>query len=383
MKILLCLLSDQHVPNLLSVHHYKPDRLVLIETAQMKARQVSSYFLSALKFGDLNYDGRHHIEHLQTEDNLESVRKSLQSAYGKYPSGQWIANLTGGTKPMSIATYEFFKALGGKLIYTNVSNPELMINIVTNNVENCDHRLGIKEFLAGYGFESRKTDAKLNEAENRATEEFALSSKLLALHTDDFDILKINDEERNKARSKGIELSSDQFNFPCDDLREIWLKGSQTRKLTKYEAEFLTGGWLEVFIWDLLKSHQQGLGIWDVRLGLEVVRCGDQSGNDFDVAFMHKFGLSMIECKTGKQEHDFSGDVLYKVEAVKRQFGAIRVRSCLATTGSNVLDKDNKLKQNLRTRADIYQCRILVRDDIRNLALNAGNIDTVRNLILG
>ncbi len=381
MKVLLCLLSDQHVPNLLSVHHFRPDQLVLVETAQMESRKVASHFLSALKLGNLNYDARHHVEPLETEDNLDSVRKALQSAYGRYPSGQWIANLTGGTKPMSIATYEFFKALAGKLVYTNVARPARLIDMSTDLTEDCGHRLEIKEFLAGYGFESRKPDDKLAEAKQRARG-WAHSAKLLALHACEQDILVLGDEERKRARDKGIELSADRFNFPCDELREIWLNGATARKLTKHEAEFLTGGWLEVFVWDVLARNRDALGIWDVQLGLEVGRRGDQSGNDFDVAFMHNHGLSMVECKSGSQDHDPGSDILYKVEAVTRQFRALRVRSYLATTGTNVLDKENKVKASLRTRADIYQCRILVQDEIRKLAQDVDNAEAARKLIL-
>lgn len=52
MKILLCLLSDQHVPNLLSIHHFCPDRLVLVESEQMKGK--SKALLAALKTGGDN-----------------------------------------------------------------------------------------------------------------------------------------------------------------------------------------------------------------------------------------------------------------------------------------------------------------------------------------
>ncbi len=382
MRVLLCLLSDQHVPNLLSVHHYVPDLLVLIESEQMKSRGVASHFLKALKLGSLDYDGRHLIEPLTAEDNLTAVRQALQLAYGKFPTGEWIANLTGGTKPMSIATYEFFKALGGKLVYTNVARPARLTDVSTDQVEDCGHRLGIKEFLAGYGFESRKADDKLAGAEDRARG-WAESAKLLAQHACGQEILALDDQERTKARDKGIELPADRFNFPCDELRGIWLDGKTTRRLTKYEVEFLTGGWLEVFFWDILTRHSEALGIWDVRLGLEVGRCGDPTGNDFDVAFMHNHGLSMIECKSGSQDHDPGSDILYKVEAVTRQFRALRVRSYLATTGANVLDKKNKVKESLLTRANIYQCRILVRDQIRELALGTNDTETVRELVLG
>lgn len=382
MKVLLCLLSDQHVPNLLSVHHYVPDQLVLVESAQMESRKVASHFLKALKFGKLDYDTRHHIEPLNAEDNLGTVRQALQRAYGKFSSGEWVANLTGGTKPMSIATYEFFKALGGKLVYTNVARPARLIDMNSDQTEDSGHPLGIKEFLAGYGFESRKADEKLAEAEVRATK-WAVSAQLLAQHASEKDILVLDEQERKRARDRGIELSADRFTFPTSELSKIWLNGETTRKLSNYEAEFLTGGWLEVFVWNVLMRHAAALGIWDVRLGLEVGRCGDPSGNDFDVSFMQNHGLSMVECKSGSQDHDPGSDILYKVEAVTRQFRALRVRSCLATTGTNVLDRENKVKASLRTRADIYQCRILVRDEIRELAQEADSVETIRKLILG
>jgi len=70
MRVLLCLVSDQHVPNLLSVHHYKPEKLVLVESTAMKARGVSGNFLNALGIGGLEYGDSTHIEPLGAEDDL-------------------------------------------------------------------------------------------------------------------------------------------------------------------------------------------------------------------------------------------------------------------------------------------------------------------------
>lgn len=385
MRVLLCHLTDQHVPNLLSVHHYKPDQLVLIESQDMHKRSMARHFLNALKFGDLDYDARYHIESLGAEDNLAAVRQALQRAYGKFSAAEWIANLTGGTKPMSIATYEFFKALGGKLVYTNVTRPATLIDLESGQTEECNHRLPIKEFLAGYGFESRKADDKIAEAEHRARG-WAPSAKLLAKHACDQDILHLNDQEREAARGKGTTLPVEKFRFPAEaqkELRRIWLDGQNSRELTKYEVQFLTGGWLEVFFWNLLSHHANTLGIWDVRLGLEVRRCGDRSGNDFDVSFMHDYSLSMIECKSGAQDHDPGTDILYKIEAVTRQFRALRVRSYLATTSSNVLDKDQKIKLSLRTRSEIYNCKILTASEIIQLASESVTADQIKAVLFG
>jgi hypothetical protein len=382
MRVLLCLLSDQHVPNLLSVHHYKPDQLVLVESTAMAKKKASHNFLNALKIGGLDYGNRIHIEPLDAEDNLSTIRKVLQTAYGRFPSGEWIANATGGTKPMSIATHEFFKARGGKVIYTNVSRPALLMNLENGETEIISHQLTIKEFLAGYGFESRKADSKIAEAESRA-QAWAESATLLARRCSNTEVLVLDDNERKKARDKGIELANDRFAFPCERLRRIWLKDSPSQKLNKYQAEFLTGGWLEVFFWNLLQQHAEPLGIWDVRLGLEVGRCGDQSGNDFDVSFMHDYGLSMIECKSGSQDHDPGTDILYKVEAVTRQFRALRVRSYLATTSGNVLDKDGNVKQSLCTRSEIYNCKILTCKEIASLANDSTTAEQIKSMLFG
>ena len=81
-------------------------------------------------------------------------------------------------------------------------------------------------------------------------------------------------------------------------------------------------------------------------------------------------GMAMVECKSGTQEHDLSRgmDTLYKIEAVARQLRALRVRSFFVTTGTNVLDKEGKIRAALESRAELYNCRVLSREQITELA---------------
>ena len=370
MRVLLCLLSKQHVPNLLSVHHYKPDQLVLVASRAMSDGHIDQYFLKALKLGGLDYDARHRVEPVAAEYDLAAIRNALEAAVKQFPAdAEWIVNLTGGTKPMSIAAYEFFKDRdGSKLIYTHATRPGRFLDMRGGPTEDeTTHRLSIKEFLAGYGFELTKPEPRLAEAEERARA-WAPSARLLARRAGETDVLDLNDEERDLARRKGIKLDASRFNLPCDELRDEWLAASKTVELDRHQAEFLTGGWLEVFFWDLLSRRAGALGIWDVRLGLIVRSREGGVANELDVAFMHNHGLSVIECKTGFQDNRDVADALYKVEAVVGQFGAGLVRSHLATTGANVLNERGELKEHLRERAAIYNCQILTRDQIRELA---------------
>jgi len=379
------LLSPQHVPNLLSVHHFQPDRLILLESAGMKAHRMAAHFLNALKLGGLDYEGRLTIQSLEAEDDLDSIRKSLQEAFGRFPSDAWTVNLTGGTKPMSIAAYEFFKARGGRIIYTNVTRPAVIRNVISGEAIECTHRPRIREFLAGYGFEFRKDAKTIQESESRASQ-WSDCATLLARHATGHSLVQLDEGERKKGREKGLELSPERIAPQIAPvihntlMQTIWKDNNAATKLSKYEVEFLTGGWLEVFFWDLLSRHANELGLWDIRLGLEVGRNGDSATNEFDVTFMRQHALAMVECKSGAQEHDPGSDILYKVEAVTRQFRAIRVQSFLATTGAKVLGADQQIKRTLRDRSDIYNCRILTTSTIQDLArpsISAAEISNV------
>lgn len=396
MRVLLCLLSEQHIPNLLSVHHFKPDRLVLVETPTMRGK--ANDLLTALQLGGLDFasDDRCHVQPLESEDTLASVRKCLQQAYNRYPQESWLVNLSGGTKPMSIAAYEFSKEVRARPIYVSIQKPNVMLHLDGFDAETCVYRPTIREFLAGYGFEFRRKPEDIATAEERATT-WSHCAARIAQDCPQQSLLCLGDlqdpavkKRWDDARTKGLELAPGILAPEDAELRKELAALFSLRDapeglggtLNKYAVDFLTGGWLEVFLWNLLQRHADALGIWDVRLGIHPAKIGVQTDSDFDVAFMHDYRLWMVECKSGTQEHDPGAEILHKVEAVVRQFRALGIRSCLATTSPNVLAKDGRLKLSIQDRAGIYKCRILVRDEIRELARAQGNVEEVRKRIL-
>ncbi|NYT10566.1 MAG: DUF1887 family protein [Methanosarcinales archaeon] len=112
MKVMVCLINDQHVPNLLTVHKVMPDLLILVVTPDMKRRNVATIFMNALDIGglsDLQKEDRHKIVPLKDENSIPCALKVFQDVTSKYPEAEWFINITGGTKLMSIAAFEFFK----------------------------------------------------------------------------------------------------------------------------------------------------------------------------------------------------------------------------------------------------------------------------------
>jgi hypothetical protein len=397
MTLLLCLLSDQHVPNLLSIHHFRPDRLVLVESSEMKARSAADNFLAALAAGGLDYTDRVHVQPLSGSNSATAIRSALREAYASQPAGEWIANITGGTKPMSITAYEFFKALGARVVYIDVRQPHELLDFESGASELCEYRLGISEFVRGYGFQLTKSEAKIAEAEERARRWWECAC-LIARHAVEGTLVRLEattDEERRKrwqqGRNRGIVLAPGELVIEDEALRASLrdafelgeANGALVGSLDKHAFRFLTGQWLEVLLWGLLERHAEALQIWDVRLGIEVGRgSGSGDANDLDIAFMHDYSLATVECKTGEQEHDPAADALYKVEAVIRQFRALRVRSYFATTSANVLDRDGaKVKEAVTRRAALYGCRILPRATIRALAEDPDSSDRLREAL--
>ena len=397
MKTLLCLLSDQHVPNLLSIHQLCPDRLVMVESAGMKQRRAAENLLEALKFGGLDYHARADVVSLTDENDLEAIRTCLRTADGQHAGADWVVNLTGGTKPMSIAAYEFFRDRPARLVYAPIGQPDRLLDLRGGPAEDCSYRPNIQEFLAGYGFGLRKPMAAVAERESRLRF-LPQVAFVIAQHCTLRPLLELNsgwdDQQRRRwweeTRKRGATLAPGEvavgdevvrkeicrvFNLTAE---EKWIIG----RINPVAADFLTGGWLEVMFWDLLKRHAAALGAWDVHLGLEVRDRASGSENELDVVFMRRHGLCWVECKSGSQTHDREADVLYKIAAVTRQFRALRARGFLAITSDTVLRSspggESAIKLGIARRAELYDCPVITRDQIVRLATRPDDQEEVR-----
>ncbi len=400
MKTLLCLLSQQHVPNLLSVHHFQPERLVLVESAGMREKNASRDFLEALRLGGRVYDDHHRdVLPLDDENSPDAMRRCLEVVAKPGPDAEWTVNLTGGTKPMSIAAYDFFRDKPARLVYTPVNRPNQFLDFRSGQAEQCDYRPSVQEFLAGYGFRLRASLEKVAEEENRVRF-LPSTAQLIARRFVDRPLLwfsdRWGDDDRrqwwNEATRRGVQLAPGDVEILDDQVRQavcsafpLQAEGnSLVGWLNKIGGRFLTGGWLEVFVWDLLVRHATKLGLWDVHLGIEVCPRELSVPNELDVSFMYNSSLCWIECKTGSQGHDPRADVLYKVEAVTRQFQALLARAVLVTTSDNVLEKSREgkpvVKRHLAQRAELYRCRVVAQEQIRRLAEAPDDAEAVRQV---
>jgi hypothetical protein len=383
------MLSDQPIPNLLSIHALRPDHLVLIATPQMKERRKDAHLLEALKLSGADYTQRHDIVEVARQESLADVVGALRKAYGMHPSAVWKVNITGGTKIMSIAAYEFFKAMGASIYYVEISRPDVLLCLSDGKQIPCDHPLSCKEFFRAYGFKCDDTW----ESEKRAERLFPIA-QAIAADPEAFRV-EMNDDERKLLREGKLTVETGKIQLQGPRLMEEFSKEAESRqksselgfasfrlineqdnvgfvtgRIDKYTGQFLSGGWLECFFYILLKRQSRPLGLSDVRLGIKPAPVDAQSsGNDLDVAFIRNHALSVIECKTG-MGHDPSFEALYKLEAVLEQSRALLRKSYFVTTDIRIYDPQvpEQPRPHLARRAKIYNCTLILPHAFQSLA---------------
>mgnify|MGYP003601873666 CR=1 FL=1 len=392
MKIMVCLISRQHVPNLLAIRSEEPnpEKLVLIVSPFMKRENRHNQLLDALKVGGLDYTPieKHDFRCLKNEYSVSMAKDLFQEIYNDHQNDELIINLTGGTKPMSIGAYEFSLENHLRALYVPEGNQRQAIDLLDNAfIRSLKHKTTTGEFLAGYGFDVINED-KLKNTEEKARSLVKLSA-MIASKIDDNGLrgmlaylqilkegMKVLDPkgwERN-----GLNISSEDNVFLDDkDLRDeissqfgLHVNGTKLiGTLSKHATEFLTGKWLEFFVWSLLE-FLVGRGIWDLHLGVSAGKDGPARNNDLDVSFMKNQSLCIVECKTGERKSGPEADnILYKIEAIKSGPKALRVKSYLATTWPEVIDeKTGEIKEALKNRCDLYGCEIVHGAMLREMA---------------
>lgn len=116
MRIHISLLSDYLIPNLLLIKEFKQecDKLVFITSSPMEKKKKSYWLEMALQ---LPVDSVEKIEVI--EDDYEKIKDRLTDK--SFSQGdEYILNLTGGTKVMSLAVFDYFKSFNAKFYYVPV-----------------------------------------------------------------------------------------------------------------------------------------------------------------------------------------------------------------------------------------------------------------------
>ncbi len=174
MKLLISLISEHTIPNVLCIDYYKPDALLMVFTAQVK--QKIEFMLNGLKRISKDFDFSEEKGNLWTvnvnHESLADVEKKLENWFSDYKNKggeefeEIIANITGGTKIMSLGLYNAVKPIKNLpakksiIVYIPI-NSNKIVNLSENcyGLQNCEpevninRRLNIIQYFESSGIE--------------------------------------------------------------------------------------------------------------------------------------------------------------------------------------------------------------------------------------
>lgn len=368
----VCLVSEQTIPNILSTDFFKPDELLFITTVKMEALKKTDHILQALAHIGQGFNGRSQKVVVQ-EDSLLDCKRKLDDWISGREGAEFTVNLTGGTKIMSIAVYEYFKDYGSRMIYIPVGKNGFLAPFpkrASKEFTQLPLRLSVSDYLAAYGLKvinQKKLAANHSEAVQRQ----GLSEWIVRNYEQIKPLLERLSEKLRKYRDerKGYHLETTYV--PQNDKEQelfnrlgFLFKGSgYAKQLSQSEIMYLTGGWLEEFCYNEIAQFK-GKGIDDVVIGIIPESHGRK--NEFDVMFTKDNALYTVECKSLDQNDDKRAEALYKIAALQKDFG-LRIESFFVSTSPHIL-RDGQIKPSIAARAEQFKTTVIPPHDVVHFA---------------
>ncbi|HPA14411.1 MAG TPA: DUF1887 family CARF protein [Desulfobacterales bacterium] len=369
-KIHVCLVSDQTTPNILAIEAFQPDELLLVSTSLMETKGKSSHILDCLASKGLNYYRRRHILEV-AEDSMPDCHRKLGAWIEGREESEFVVNLTGGTKIMSIAAYAFFKDYNSRMIYIPLHRNEYLMIFPKGGAPKpvpLPQRLSVGEYLKAYGLVALNVHHLEGMAEE-SRKRMELSCWIVAHFEKVKDLLEKLGKTLRLHRNDREFLIKETFPDVTDEEKELLrrmgftVNGSNLEKrLSKSEIQYLTGGWLEAYCFNEVSSYL-GRGIDDAVIGIQI-KNPKGTENEFDVMFTKGNALYTVECKSLDQQADKRTDALYKVGALQKDFG-LRVGSFLVSTSPYIL-KDDQIRASIAARAEHLNTKVIPPHEVVN-----------------
>ena len=366
--VLVSLISEQTIPNVLFIKQFGVvDKYIFITTERMENEDNGNRREWILRACNIDDNKQQKIE-VNAEDKIDVEEKLSKVDFSGFE--RIIVNITGGTKMMSIAAYEFFNKNypDAELWYKPIDKKdEFHICNNPNKTLKINYNLTVKEYLEACGiFEDRYTFKKPVFDESYCLnfyQSYNTNSKIRELTEKIRNTFRANDAPFSKKmkNEKEIDLSADVELLEIKtELNSIDFPLDKDTFLLKNKMEFLTGGWFEEYVYYKVKK-ENNLSENSISLGVKLdPKSNDKerlkyfANNDLDVVYVKNNEFYVIECKTNIKDKGLFTETVYKMAALRKYFG-LSVKSILATL--------TELDENQKEKASVFQIQILNKFD--------------------
>lgn len=151
MSHLVCIVSDQAVPNLLFIRQFQQadSDYFFVTTKEMEEKQAADHLIAALKLPKSNC----HKVKIDANDALLIHQQLVEFSFPK--DGEFHVNITGGNKLMSQMVFTHFMDYDSKMYYSPIDSSEYqqVYPEILSIPKNANIKLSLDQYLYAYGFE--------------------------------------------------------------------------------------------------------------------------------------------------------------------------------------------------------------------------------------
>ncbi len=376
MKTIVSIVSEQTVPNYLFIKEMmeQDDELLFVTSNNMKMKEKINFIVAVAKIEA----ERTKTMILENEKDFSSMCEQIVKEID--PQKSYSVNLTGGTKLMSMAVKRAFDNSGAKNVemYYIPFPDNKILNLNTGNEMDINCRLKVREYIELHGLTcSNPTNRDYHYAEKSKEFFDQFIEEDEAFHKNIRLLLKCQNDERisRKLKKSKKVTFTDLFENNKEEVirenserlkefvRQIW--GDTVQEIGKEQLRFITGGWFEYFIYDLVKESVAnddvvcGMNIWRQTEGKKEVP------NELDIVYMHDNRMYIIECKTGGIGANGGvsvNDIVYKGETIRKRLGL--ANNFVIVNASRI--ENNQKENDMNDKAKQYGIRYFDREKIMN-----------------
>ena len=363
--ILVNLVSDQTIPNVQFVKWYfnqnhLPMKIFLLSTKEMEKKQKSECIKSALALPESFVEW----ETILTDENdISKTKNVLKENLDKQKYKNIIVNITGGTKLMSLAVFDFFNGKPNTKIFYQPIGKELQEIFPEQKRFDMFEILSLEEYLKAHGISYKfsnecvkdwnynKTVYDLCVADNRE-----LIKGMIALQNNSY----FNKVYKRKDFLDFTQIEEEKFiaiNHPAatkeNMIKILQIFGFDVSRIEHKHIRYITGGWFEEYVYQKICNEYHNVDEKNVALNVTIQKGNDK--NELDVIYLDKDNkLHVIECKSfvdGNEGNRVLNDALYKLQAIiKSKFG-LYVKQHLYT--KSIIEKETPLNRAKEFGIDI------------------------------
>ncbi|WP_166368731.1 DUF1887 family CARF protein [Psychromonas sp. SA13A] len=333
--------------------------LILLVSDWSKNKKIDENIAKALKPNGIKVSS---VDLLSND--WGEIQKTVENAVKGYPDKQIVFNSNGGTKPMTLAAYEYCYNEDIPVFYVDDNKLNWLFKAGIQSLVSVEIEasLAISSYLVAHGYDIISDSPLFSSSDYKAlvkdwatdknkSEKIAIGMLNYIASRGDKNKLTVPLEGKEKDENHPVGSLLDDL----DRVGLIELLAEKVRFKSEEARFFANGGWYELYVCTLLqginKQYFDGKGKIITSLIVKPTeKTQKEIKNEIDVAFLLNNRLYLFECKTANisGKNGRADEAVYKLGTLLNSLGGIRAKGIIMSYRDiDIRDKDRARLLNI------------------------------------